>query len=84
MFGGIAFLLGGNMCVGVVGEELMVRVGPTAYDEALAKPHARAMDFTGKPLRGMVYIAEAGIRSDRGLSGWIERGVVFAGSLPPK
>ena len=84
MFGGLAFLLGGNMCVGVVGDELMVRVGPDAYGQALKRAHAREMDFTGKPLRGMVYVAEAGIRGDRALHGWIERGVAFAGSLPPK
>lgn len=84
MFGGIAFLLGGNMCVGVVGDELIVRVGPEAHEKALARPHAREMDFTGRPLRGMVYVAAVGLSSDRALRGWIGRGVVFAGSLPPK
>ena len=52
MFGGISFLLGGNMAVGVVGEELCVRVGPDAFDEALKLPGARIMDFTGRPMRG--------------------------------
>ena len=84
MFGGLAFLLGGNMCVGVVGDELMVRVGPDAYEKDLARPHAREMDFTGRALRGMLYVGEQGIRSDRSLRAWIQRGVSFAGSLPPK
>lgn len=77
-------MLGGNMCCGVVESELMVRVGPEAYDDALAQRHARLMDFTGRPLKGMVYVSEAGIASDDGLTDWIERGVAFAGSLPPK
>ncbi len=84
MFGGVAFLIGGNMCCGVVGDELMVRVGPDAYDEALAQPHARAMDFTGRPMRGMVYVAVAGFEDDADLSAWIGRGVAFAASLPAK
>ena len=54
MFGGLAFMVAGNMCCGIVGEELMVRVGPEAYARALSRPHARAMDFTGRPLKGMV------------------------------
>lgn len=84
MFGGLAFLLGGNMCAGIVGDELMLRVGPDAYDDVLAQHHARAMDFTGKPMRGMVYVAEAGIRDDTKLATWVARGVEFAGALPPK
>ena len=51
MFGGLAFLIGGNMCCGVVDRDLMVRVGPAGYDNALSVEHARAMDFTGKPMR---------------------------------
>lgn len=84
MFGGLCFLLGGNMCCGVAGTELMVRVGPDAYEDALSQPHARVMDFTGKPLRGMVYVDDDGVSSDSGLSEWVGRGVAFAGSLPPK
>ena len=84
MFGGLAFMLGGHMCCGVVGSELMVRVGPDAHDEALAQEHAREMDFTGRPLRGFVYVAERGFASDEDLKAWIDRGVAFAGSLPPK
>lgn len=84
MFGGLAFLLRGNMCVGVVGEELMVRVGPNAYADALARPHAREMDFTGKPMKGLVYVATEGIEADEDLDAWIGRGVAFADSLPAK
>jgi TfoX/Sxy family transcriptional regulator of competence genes len=84
MFGGLCFLLGGNMCAGIVGDELMVRVGKDAYEEALAEPHAREMDFTGKPLRGMIYVACAGFEDDSDLAAWVQRGIDFAGSLPPK
>lgn len=84
MFGGLAFLLGGNMCVGVLGEELMVRVGPDAYAASLGEPHAREMDFTGRPMRGMVMVGETGIEDEGALEAWVERGVAFAGALPPK
>lgn len=84
MFGGLALLYQGNMCCGIVGDELMVRVGPEAYEEALAEPHARAMDFTGRPMKGMVYVSTAGIASDADLRRWVERGVQFAASLPAK
>ncbi len=84
MFGGLCFLLHGNMCVGVTGEELMVRVGPGAYAESLAQPHAREMDFTGKPLKGFVFVAPEGFEDDEDLRAWIERGAAFALSLPEK
>jgi TfoX/Sxy family transcriptional regulator of competence genes len=84
MFGGIVFLLGGNMCVGIVGDELMVRVGPDAYEAALEQPFAREMDFTGKPMRGMLYVADPGCREEAQLADWVERGVAFAGALPAK
>ncbi len=61
----------------------MVRVGPDAYEECLALPHAREMDFTGRSSRGMVYVSADGIAEDDDL-GWIDRGAQFAGSLPPK
>ena len=84
MFGGLAFMVRGDMSCGVVDSELMVRVGPEAYDEALAQPHARVMDFTGKPLSGMVYVASAGLAEDEDLAAWVARGVAYAQSLPPK
>ena len=84
MFGGLCFMLSGNMCLGVVGEELMVRVGPEAYEACLAEPHAREMDFTGQAMKGMVYVATEGFESDEDLAAWVRRGVDFAASLPPK
>ena len=84
MFGGLCFMVGGHMCVGVVGDELMVRVGPDAYDKEVSRKHARPMDFTGKPMKGMVYVAAPGLRTTRELSAWVGRGVKFARSLPKR
>ncbi len=84
MFGGLSFMLRGNMCCGVDKTSLMVRVGPDAYDEALAQPGARLMDFTGRPMKGMVFVGLEGYESDDGLRGWVERGVEYALSLPAK
>ena len=84
MFGGIAFLLGGNMCCGVQEDRLMVRVGPDAHADAFARPHARPMDFTKKPLRGFVYVDPPGFADDPALEEWVGRGVAFAASLPAK
>lgn len=84
MFGGLAFLVRGNMCCGVVGEELMVRVGADEYPAALEQPHAREMDFTGRALRGFVYVSPAGIAADRDLAAWVGRGASFAETLPAK
>jgi TfoX/Sxy family transcriptional regulator of competence genes len=84
MFGGVAFLLNGNMSVGVTNNDLMVRVGPDDYEAALAEPHARPMDFTGKPLRGFVYVDAKGYETDAGLEKWVRQGVDFALSLPIK
>ena len=84
MFGGISFMLRGNMCCGVEKDQLMVRVGPERYEEALARPHARPMDFTGRPMRGMVYVGPGGCDSDEALAAWVKRGADFAASLPPK
>lgn len=81
MFGGLTFMLGGKMCCGVVGERLMVRVGHDAYDDALAEPFAAPMDFTGRPLRGMVYVGGEGFREDEALSRWVGKGVEFVSSL---
>ncbi len=82
--GGVAFLQRGHMCVGIVGEELTVRVGPEAYEEALSLPHARRMDFTGRPLTGFVYVAPAGFAAQRDLAAWIARAADFVSSLPSK
>ncbi|MFQ5349522.1 MAG: TfoX/Sxy family protein [Thermoanaerobaculia bacterium] len=84
MFGGLAFLLRGNMCCGVVGKELMVRVGRESYEAALHEPFVREMDFTGRPLRGFIYVAAEGLSSDGDLRAWVERGARYAESLPAK
>jgi len=84
MFGGLCFMVGGAMCCGLTKTDFMVWVGPEVYDDALAQPHARPMDFTGKPLAGMVYIAPEGVRSAAALAKWLGRGVSYVASLPPK
>lgn len=84
MFGGIAFMLDGNMCCGVIDDKLMARVGPDSYDEALEEPHASPMDFTGREMRGLVYVAPRGIAEDDDLENWLDRCVAFASSLPAK
>ena len=84
MFGGIAFMLGGNMCCGVNGDTLMARVGPEQYEEALARPHARPMDFTGRPMKGFVYVAPQGFVSDDDLRCWVSLCRRFVASLPAK
>lgn len=81
MFGGVAWLFGGSMGVGIVKEELMVRVGPAAHDDALTRPHARTMDFTGKPMRGYVFVKPAGFAADRDLERWVREGAQFARAL---
>jgi TfoX/Sxy family transcriptional regulator of competence genes len=83
MFGGIAFLRAGRMFVGITGDDLMVRVGPERYQEAVAKPHVRPMDFTGRPLKGYVYVAPAGRRTAASLRAWVELGAAFVATLPP-
>lgn len=84
MFGGLAFLCGGNMAFGIVGDELMVRVGPDDWTDALGQPHAREMDFTGRSMKGLVYVGVAGFAEDDDLQDWVARGVAYARSLPPK
>lgn len=84
MFGGIAFMHAGNMCCGVVNDALMARVGPDAYDDALQRPHARQMDFTGKPLKGFDYVDPAGFAEDKELRDWVALCEKFTSSLPPK
>jgi len=84
MFGGIAFMVRGNMCCGVIDERLMVRVGPDAYERALKLAHAEPMNFTGKAMRGMVYVSPEGTRTARQLQTWIQRGLEFVGTLLAK
>lgn len=84
MFGGLAFMVAGHMTVGVIGDELMVRVGKDGYEDALARPHAREMDLTGKAMTGMVYVAEGGFRDEGDLRAWVQRGLDYTSTLPPK
>jgi len=85
MFGGRAFLLGGNMAVGIMSTgELMVRVGADGTGEALAKPHTRLFEMRGKSMTGWVIVALEGVRTQRQLEPWVRRGVAFAATLPPK
>lgn len=83
MFGGLTFMVGGNMCCGVNGDELIVRLDPDREDEALARRHARPMDLTGRPMRGFITVQPAGLKGDR-LNRWVQEAVARAESLPPK
>jgi TfoX/Sxy family transcriptional regulator of competence genes len=83
MFGGLAFMLDGNMCCGIVGERLMLRLGADLAEEALQRPHVHPMDFTGRPMSGMVYVAPEGLRG-KALRTWVEEAAGFARTLPPK
>ena len=84
MFGGLVFLCNGNMAFGIVGDELMVRVGPDEWHSALEQPHAREMDFTARSIKGMVYVSVAGFAENDDLTAWVDRGRRYARSLPPK
>jgi TfoX/Sxy family transcriptional regulator of competence genes len=84
MFGGWCVTLHGNLAVGVLGDDLIVRVGPAAYEAALARRGARPFDFTGRASRGLVFVDGASVRTRRALSRWVGLGVEFAQSLPPK
>jgi hypothetical protein len=84
MFGGIGYMVLGNMACGVHGENLIVRVGPEGYETALAEPHARPFDLTGRPMKGWVYVGPAGCQTADDLGRWVQKGVDFALSLPPK
>jgi TfoX/Sxy family transcriptional regulator of competence genes len=84
MFGGVAFMVRGNMCCGVIDEKLMVRVGPDAYDGALKLIHARPMDFSGKAMRGFVYVSAEGTKTARQVRTWVGRGLEFVRTLPTK
>ncbi|HUA72260.1 MAG TPA: TfoX/Sxy family protein [Solirubrobacteraceae bacterium] len=85
MFGGLAFLLRGNMAVGISnGGELIVRVGPDGTEGALARPHTRPFDMTGRPMKGWIVVAPEGVWTRQQLGAWVRRGVGFAHTLPPK
>jgi len=84
MFGGIAFLIGGNMACGVIGDDLIIRVGAAQHAAALAQPGARVFDFSGKPMAGWVMVAPAGYAAAEDLARWVRLAVAYTGSLPAK
>lgn len=84
MFGGIAFLINGNMACGVHTDNLIVRLDPEDFAENLLKPGASVFDMTGKPMKGWVLVAPEALEDDAGLEQWVRQGVEFAQSLPPK
>ena len=84
MFGGLAFLVDGKMFVGISGSRLMARVGAERYQDALALPHVREMDFTGKPMNGYVYVEPEGLAQDEDLKAWVSWCVSHVASLPAK
>ena len=84
MFGGIGFLLNGNMACGVHKDYLIVRVGPAKYAAALARPHTRPFDMTGRPMAGWVMVEPPGCATGQALKAWLEEGLAFARSLPEK
>ncbi|MBI3524717.1 MAG: TfoX/Sxy family protein [Betaproteobacteria bacterium] len=82
MFGGLCFMVNGSMCCGITTTAFMVRVGPDQHQQALARPHVRPMDFTGRPLKGMIYVDPAGYKTDAALGKWVACGVDFVCGLP--
>jgi hypothetical protein len=84
MFGGIAWMLNGNMACGVLGDELIVRLGAEEAERALAEPHTRPFDFTGRPMRGPIMVGPQGIATDSQLAAWVDAGADCAQALPPK
>ena len=84
MFGGVGFLLHGNMCVGVWKTSLIVRLDPTDAQDLLKQPHVRPFDITGRPMKGWLLVEAEGLESDANLTEWIERAVAFVASLPAK
>lgn len=72
------------MCVGIIDDMLMLRVGPEKYEKALSEKHVMPMDFTGKPLKGYVYVEPLGFKTEKSIKKWIERGIEFVKTLPPK
>jgi TfoX/Sxy family transcriptional regulator of competence genes len=83
MFGGLAFMVDGHMACGIVKDDLMLRLGAEGADAALERPHVRPMDFTGRPMTGMVYVEPSGVRGVA-LRTWVRKAVAFARSLPPR
>lgn len=84
MFGGLAFMVAGNMACGIVGDELMLRLGDEGADAALDRENVRPMDFTGRPMHSMVFVSPAGVAADADLRAWVGAAVTFVRTLPAK
>lgn len=84
MFGGVGYMLNGNLACGVNKDDLIVRVNPTKHTTLLKKPHVRPFDMTGRPMKGWVVVEADGIKTEKQLNTWIKEGVEFALTLPPK
>lgn len=84
MFGGICFMVDGHMCCGILEDRLMARVGPEVYEACLQEANTAPMDFTGRPMKGMIFVSPAGTASDADLENWLERCLKFVNSLPPR
>lgn len=82
MFGGVTFMVNGQMCCGVLKDDLVVKTGPEGFDELVAQPHVRPFDFSGRPMVGMVYVAGPGVATDAHLRAWIQRGLDFVNANP--
>ena len=84
MFGGVGFLLNGNMLVGVWKTSMIVRLGPDAYDDTLLEPHVKEFDITGRPMKGWIMVEPEGVEDDGQLKDWIQRATKFVGKLAKK
>lgn len=84
MFGGVGFMVGGNMCVGVMNDDLIVRLDPPEAEQALAEPNVRPFDFTGRPMKGFLFVESDRVADDEGLAEWVDAALAFAASLPAK
>jgi hypothetical protein len=82
MFGGVSFLVGGQSCCAVLKDDLVIRVGPEHFEAVLAQPGVQPFDFTGRPSRGMVYVASSGLTTERALRAWVQRGLDYAKAHP--
>lgn len=84
MFGGLCFMVSRHMCCGIIKDKLMARVGPDNYEKLLKIAHAKKMDFTGKPMKGMIYVEPEGLQSEKELEFWVNKSLDFISTLPSK
>ncbi len=84
LFGGIGFLVNGNMACGIHKQDLIVRLSETDFENALKQPHVRIFDMTGRPMKGWILVSAGGYASEKSLHSWLDKGIAFARSLPAK